>query len=225
MPLCWRSGFHVGNPVLELLPEYILHARKQIRNNVSLCRSLPSMCCSWHVKQARKGHQIACSVLMTPLGTLAANPKFWAPISNPLHSWGLKNAGTFDHLKPWFITGDAKPPSKSVSPQIQKRISNHLHVIMQKVWWGGGVGVHSFSPQNSKLLGHAWRRLGALVWLLLVFSFPSSRCKLFRWQHQRSERSRGKNLKQMLYIPRDHLSKELCLPCGYGVVFSRKTSL
>lgn len=90
MPLCWRSGFHVGNPVLELLPEYILHARKQIRNNVSLCCSLPSMCCSWHVKQARKGHQIACSVLMTLLGTLAANPKFWAPISNPLHSWDLK---------------------------------------------------------------------------------------------------------------------------------------
>lgn len=30
---------------------------------------------------------------------------------------------------------------------------------------------HSFLPQNSKLLGRAWRRLNALVWLLLVFSF------------------------------------------------------
>lgn len=109
-------------------------------------------------------------MLMTPLGRLEDNPEFWAPITNPAHSWGLKKCWqlwSFQVLA--YNWGCQALTSKSVSPQIHKLINKHLHVIMQKVCWRGGVEAHSFlSP---KLLGHAWRSLDALVWLLLVFSF------------------------------------------------------
>lgn len=109
-------------------------------------------------------------MLMMLLGRLEDNPEFWALITNPAHSWGLKKCWqlwSFQVLA--YNWGCQALTSKSVSPQIHKLINKHLHVIMQKVWWRGGVGAHSFlSP---KLLGHAWRSLDALVWLLLVFSF------------------------------------------------------
>lgn len=163
-------------------------------------------------------------MLMMLLRTLGASPEFWALITNPAHSWGLKTCWqlwSFQVLA--YNSGCQALTSKSVSPQIHKLINKHLHVIMQKVWWGSGVEAHSFLP-SPELLGHAWRKLDALVWLLLVFSFLLHIVN-YLGDSIKDQREAQEKKSQVLYTPQDHLSKELCSFCGYGAVFSHKTSL
>lgn len=167
MSLCRKS-------CLELLAECILHPRKQqwVVQCVQCC-SVPSFCSSQHGMQTLKGHQIAhrmCAHACDALGEIRSQS--WilsfhyqcSSFTRPQKCWQL---WSFQVLA--YNWGCQALTSKSVSPQIHKLINKHLHVIMQKDWWRGGVGAHSFLPQNSWAMpGGGW-----MLWCDCFWSFPS----------------------------------------------------
>lgn len=162
-------------------------------------------------------------MLVTLLGRLGANPEFWASITSAARSWGLKNAGSFDRFKSQHITGDAKLWLQSLSvPRSIKWSTSTCMSSCRRT--DGGVGWERI-PSFPRTPGPCLEETGCFGVIASGLFLPSSRCKLFRCQHQRSERRTGKKSQVNSFYSLGSSVQGALLALSVWAAFSHKTSL